>query len=283
MAVHFADDGIGVAAQFDAGHIRQMHHRAIRRGLEDDVAELIRGLKLGLGGDGGVQRLAGNGGLAADRTGGDLNILGLDGGADIGRLQGEVVELIGVQPDAHRVLGAEILNAAHARDAAQRVLHLGRHEVGDVQGGVTVGGVIHGDDQQEVGLRLGDRHAQLLHLAGQLRYRLLHLVLDLHLGDVRIGARRESGDDRNRAVGIGLGREIQKIIQAGELLLDHLGHGILHGRGIGAGIEGIHRHRRWRDGGILLHRQGEGRNGACQHDDDGDDPGEDRPVDEEAR
>ena len=75
----------------------------------------------------------------------------------------------------------------------------------------------------------------------------------------------------------------QKIIQAGELLLDHLGHGILHGRGIGAGIEGIHRHRRWRDGGILLHRQGEGRNGACQHDDDGDDPGEDRPVDEEAR
>ena len=48
--------------------------------------------------------------------------------------------------------------------------------------------VVDRDDQQEVGVGLGDQDALLLHLLRQPRDRLLDLVLDLDLGDVRVGA-----------------------------------------------------------------------------------------------
>ena len=62
----------------------------------------------------------------------------------------------------------------------------------------------------------------------------------------------------DRAVGVRGGGEIEQIVQAGELLLDHLGDRILQRRGVGAGIGGADHHRGRRDGGILLDRQGEG-------------------------
>ena len=77
-AVEQAGDGIGFRAQLDPRHIAQLHHRAAGRGLQDDVAELLRRLQLRLGGDGGVDRLAWHGGLGADLAGGDLDVLRLD-------------------------------------------------------------------------------------------------------------------------------------------------------------------------------------------------------------
>ena len=56
-----------------------------------------------------------------------------------------------------------------------------------------VGLVIDADDHQEVGRALGHRDALLLDLLRQARDRLLDLVLDLDLGDVRIDALVEHG------------------------------------------------------------------------------------------
>ncbi len=282
LSVEQAFDGIGIGAQFDPGDIAQPHHGPRGVGLENDVAELLRCLQLRLGRDSGVQFGALGSGLAAQRAGRNLGILRLDGVGDIRRHQAEIVQLVGVHPDAHGILRAEHLDIADACDAAQRVHHLGCHEVGDIDIVVAVAVVINRHDQDEIGKRFGDSDTLLLHLGGQLRDRLLHLVLHLHLGDVGIGAGRESRGDRNRSVRIRGGGEIKKIVQAGELLFDHLGDGILQRFGVGARIEGADHHGRRCDGGILRYRQAQSGDGARQHDDDGNDPGKHRAIDKEA-
>ena len=78
---------------------------------------------------------------------------------------------------------------AHAVDAADRILHVGDHVVGNVGAGERAVVVeTNADDHQEVGRRLGDGQALLLHRLRQQRHRELHLVLHLHLRDVGIGA-----------------------------------------------------------------------------------------------
>jgi hypothetical protein len=208
---------------------------------------------------------------------------GLDGIADIRRLQPEIVQLERIQPDAHGVLRAEHLDIADPGNPADRVLHMADDEVGDIDIVVAAADIIDRDDENEVRLGFGDSDALLLHFGGQDRHRLLQFVLDLDLGDVGIGAGIEGGGDGDGPGGGRGGGEIQQVIDAGELLFDHLRHGILQGLGIGAGIDGIDHHRRRRDHGILLDRQAEGGDAARQHDDNGDDPGEDRAVDEKAR
>ena len=282
IAVVKAGDGIGLRAQLDARDIAQPDHGAAGRGLEDDVAELFRRLQPRLRGDGGIDGGARRGGLLADLARRDLDILGADGTGDVGWLQGEIVQLVRVEPDAHGILRAEHPRIAHAGHPRDRVLHLGGDEVGNVDIGVASGIVIDTDHDDEVGRVLGHHHAQLLHRAGQQRHSCLHLVLHLHLGDVGIGARGKGGGDLHRAVGIGRGREVKQIVQAGELLLDHLGDGVLQGFRVRAGIGGADHHGGRRDGGILLDRQAESGNAAGQHDDHGDDPGKNRAVDEKA-
>ena len=110
---------------------------------------------------------------------------------DVAWHQRESGEPLRVEPDAHRVGRAEHVDVADARDARQRVLDVGRQIVGHVHVRALVGGVVDRDDQQEVGVGLGDPDALLLDLLRQARDRLLDLVLDLDLGDVGVGALRE--------------------------------------------------------------------------------------------
>ena len=282
VAIEQAGDFVGLRAQFDAGDIAQAHDGAAGRGLQHDFAELLRRLQARLGRDGGVELLALHGGLLADLAGGNLHVLRLDRGGHVRRHQAEILQLERVQPDAHRILRAEHLGVAHARHAGELVGHAAGDEVRHVDVVVAAGIVIDADDDDEVGLVLGDGDADLLHLRGQLGNSGLHLVLHLHLGDVRIGAGREGDGDAGAAIGVRGRREIEQVVQARELLLDNLCDGVLHRLGIGAGIDGVDHHRRRGDGGILFDRQAGGGDAARQHGDDGDDPGENRVVDEEA-
>ena len=53
-----------------------------------------------------------------------LDILRLQGVGDVLRVEAEVGELGGIEPDAHRILGAEELVIPHAGRAAYCVLHV---------------------------------------------------------------------------------------------------------------------------------------------------------------
>ena len=92
----------------------------------------------------------------------------------------------------------------------------------------------------------------------------------------------EGDGDVDAAVRLAGRGEIEQVVEARELLLDDLGDRVLAPSGRGARIGGADRPPAAGRCRVLRDRQGPDRQRAGQHDHDGDDPGEDRPVDEEA-
>ena len=105
-----------------------------------------------------------------------------------------------IHPDTHRVFCAENAQAADAISARQRVLHVTDQPVGDIGAGGFVIFIVHREDQRKLLLRFHYRDAGLLHLARQTRFRLLDLVLYLHLGGIRVGPLLEGDGNIYRAV-----------------------------------------------------------------------------------
>ncbi len=282
VAIGAAADRVVLRAQLDARDILQPHDRSIGRGAQDDVGEFLCGRQPRLGGDGRVQHLRRRAGLAAQFAGGNLDILGLD---RLDHVAGDQVvgrQLIGLQPDAHGILRAEHVGVAHAFQPADRVLQIADQIVRHVLVGAAVGGVIDRKDHQEIGAGFGDGKPLLLHRAGQPWQRLLHAVLHLDLGNVRVDALFEGRRNRHLPARAGGGAEIEQPVNAGQLLLDDLRHAVFKDFGRGTGVIGADVHLRRRDIGILLDRQRHQTAGAQQHDEDRHDPGEDRPIDENA-
>ena len=98
--------------------------------------------------------------------------------------------------------------------------------------------------------------------------------------DVGIGAERECDVKGIAAVGAARGLIIERVIDAVDLLFDRLRHRCLDHLGIGAGIIRGERNLRRHDIGKLRDRNRRNGNEARQRDDDGNDDGEARPVDE---
>ena len=111
------------------------------------------------------------------------------------------------------------------------------------------------DHHQEARVRLGDDDALLHHLARQARRRQRDLVLHLHLRDVGVGAGLEGQRDAGASAGARLRGEVEQVIDAGQLLLDHLRHRFLGGVGAGARIARADRDLRRRDARIGLDAQ----------------------------
>ncbi len=282
-AVELGQGVVVLRPKLHPGYVAQMHDGAAGGVLQDDVLELFGGLKARLGGDGGVKRRAGQGRRAAQLSCRDLGVLGPDGGDDVGGRQGVAVQLVGVEPDAHGVLGAEELGVAHAWDAAQGVLEVGGDEVGEV--GIAVAAVfgIETHHHQEIAGGLDHRQALLLDLLGQKGEGRLQLVLDLDLGDVDVGAGLEGYGDRGRARAVASRGHVEQAVDPLHLLLDDLGDAVFDGLGRGAGIDGLDGDLGQGDVGILGDGQGGDGQRTGHHDHDSHDPGEDRPVDEETR
>ena len=282
-AIVAGDDVIAFAADLDAGDIAQGHLRAVFRALQQDGGELLGRAQQGLGDDGRIQLLARRRRRTAQLPGRNLDVLGLDGTEDIRGRQIEGIQLARVQPDAHGILRAEDLDVADAVDPAERVDQAGADIIGDVGLGQAAVAGDQADDEQEIVGRLGDDDAHLLHRLGQAGGGQGQLVLHLDLGDIRVRARIEGqGDDGEARRRRGRGH-IAQIVDPLHLLFDHLGDRILQRLGRGAGIGGGDGDRGRRDGRILRDRQAQDGHGPRHHDDDGDDPGKDRAVDEEIR
>ena len=236
MAVVFDVECIGLVTQFDPCHVAQQHLRAARIHPQQNVRELVRRLQIGGAYDGGIELLVRDRRLATEFAGSHLDVLRLDCRADVVGSQAVIVQLCRVEPDAHGVLRAEKLEIADPGGAADRILYRGGDEVAKVCGGH---GPIDGheaDDDEEVFRRLRNLDALLLHRQRQAWLGELQLVLHLHLGNVRVGALIEAEGDGDAAVLVALGREIQQMIEAAELLFDHLHNRALHRLGGRAGI-----------------------------------------------
>ncbi len=276
--------GILQRSELDAGGIAQAHRGAGRRiGANDDVAEL-RGIaqppdRIDLHFEGRAGRRR----RLADLAGGDLDVLLGDRVLDVDRGDAERGELVGIEPDAHRVAAlAEDLHVADAGQALERVDHLQirviaqRHRIDRAVGRGEI------DDQHEVRVLLLDRHAGLVDDRRQDRRRLRDAVLHVDRGDAQGIADLEGDGDRRRAVVRARRRHVHHAGHAVDLLLERGRHGVGDDLGAGAGIDRADDDLRRRDLRELRDRKQEVADRAREQHDDRDRGCEDRPLDEES-
>ena len=193
-----------------------------------------------------------------------------------------LVELAGIEPDAHGILRAEGQDIADARQAADRILDRAHGEVAQV--GAREAAILgnKSDDQEKVLHGLVDDQALELNLRRQEGGGLGDLVLHLHLRNVRVGADFERDRDRNLA-GRQAGRlDIAEMVNAVEPLLDDLCDRILKHLGRCAGIGCRDRNRGRGNARVLRHRQALDRDGPADHEQNGNHPGKNGPIDKES-
>ena len=114
MSVRLGDDAVRLRARLHTRDILEAHKAAALGSAHDDIAELLgrhetavhlarRLLFLHLGH-----------GHRTDRTRRRLHVLLLDCSCDIGDRESEFCELVGIEPDTHRIIRAEDLDVADA-------------------------------------------------------------------------------------------------------------------------------------------------------------------------
>ena len=147
-------DGVGLLAQLDAGDVTEVQDGAIGVGAKDDVAELFGLDQAALRPHGVGKLLALRDRLAADLAGRVHVVLGLDRLDDFRRGDAQLGHLVGVHPNAHRVLPAEHLHARDAFDAGELVLQVDDGVVGEEVLAQFAAGRVDGDEHQRRGERL---------------------------------------------------------------------------------------------------------------------------------
>jgi len=183
-----------------------------------------------------------------------LHVLRADRRDHVAGSEPVVVEPGRIQPDAHGVRRAEHLHVADARGAVERVEQVRTHVVGEILVAHAVVGGNEPDHDEEVARRFVDADAGLLHFLRKQRQCELQLVLHLHLRGVGHGALRERQRDGGAAVGITLRGHVIEVVDAVQLLLDHLHHGVLHRLRRGAGVVEADADLRRSQRRVLAHR-----------------------------
>ena len=136
------------------------------------------------------------------------------------------------------------------------------------------------DDLENGGGFFLRHHSLLLHRLRQLGHRRRDAVLDEHLGEVQIGADVEGDIQRVTAIRGAGGLHVEHFFNAVDLLFDGQRHRLDERSGAGARIVRGDLDGGRGDGRILLDRQRANRHTAQQQDENGDDIGEHRPLDE---
>ncbi len=284
-AVELRLDDVLAQSHFGPRDVTQTDDRAaVLARLEDDVLVLPRVDERRLRHDGKRELHRAGGRLLADLTRAEQRVLLLHGAGDVGRRDAERGHPVRVHPDPHRLVrDAHHLRLPGAGHALQRVQHVHVGEVGDVVGGVALALCEHSDQHHDRRRFLLHRDAELGHCGRQLGQREVDAVLHLHLCDVGIGVEREVDGQRELAVGGGGRHHVEHVVDAVDLRLDWRRHRIGERLRVGAGVRRRHGDLDRRDRRILLDRQHHHRDEAGDAEDDRDDRGEDRPLDEEPR
>ena len=123
------------------GQRLQTDERAIGIALEDDVIELRGFGETPNGADADLELLAGDGGLGADLSGGDLDVLFLESVYHIVGGEGAAGHAHRIEPEAHGIFAlAEDEDVGDAGHALERVAHIHVEVVADEDRGKTAVG-----------------------------------------------------------------------------------------------------------------------------------------------
>ena len=249
-------------------------------GFHQNPFKLLGPTQAAAQGQHGIQLLSGGRGVLAQLARGQLDVLRSNRCGDVAGGDPKGLQLVGVQPNAHRVFGAKEVGLAHPLDPSQLIEHGGGGKAAQGHGALAV--VLGGQDHkhQVIALRLGDGHAQAAHIVGQTCLDTLVSVLRLHRGDVDVGASlKRQGQRAGPQFGGGL--HVEQAFDAVHFLLDERGHGLLDHLGRSARVGDVERDGGLRHLRVLSHRHLAQGQHPRQDDEDGDHPCKDGAVDEE--
>ena len=281
--VEAAVDDVLPQPHLDPGHVLQADDGPLAlAGAEDDVlVALGLGVRL-LGDDREGQLHVPRRGLLADLPRPVEGVLAGDRLLDVGGGDPERGHAVRVHPDPHGLVGdAHDRGLAGAGHALDRVEDVDVRVVGDVLAAVALLLRVDADQHHDRRGLLLHRDALLHHGRRQLGHGEVDPVLHLHLGDVGVGVEGEVDGEGQDAGGGARRRHVEHVVDAVDLGLDGRRHRVGEGLRVGARVDGGHRHLHGRDRGVLLDRQGAHGHEAGQAQDDRDDRGEDRALDEE--
>ena len=122
-------------ADLHAGHIAQVHHRAVAIRAQNNILKLLRTFKPRLRRHRGVQILSLKRRQRANFTAGNLRILRFNGGLHVRGHQTVAGQLERIKPDAHGVLRAKNGGFTHAFNPAQWLLQGTDEEIADIKAG----------------------------------------------------------------------------------------------------------------------------------------------------
>src|SRR5437868_810492 len=136
-------------------------------------------------------------------------------------------------------------------------------------------------DHGDVGRLFLRRYTDALHIGRENGDRDGDAVLDQHLRGIEIGAELKGDAERHVAVARALRRHVEHVLNAVDLLFDRCRDRFRYHLRVGAGIGGRDLDRWWRNVRILGNWKRRKRDHPDERDDNADDAGKDRPVDEE--
>src|SRR5262249_36933350 len=282
-AVEAAVAVLRLCAHFNPRDMLDPEDGAIGIGGQDDGGEFLWLREPPLSFDVDLDLLLGRDRRGADAAQRRLNVLTLDRGDHVVRRQIELGQAVRVEPDAQRIVERpEQRCLPNTFDARQWIYDVDRRVVAQINGIVGALRRIEVDDLQQRGGFLADGEAVARDLSRQLRNGETGAVLHVDGVDVGIRAQREGHrQDVTTIRGAG-GLVIERVVDAVDLLLDRLRHGRFDHLGIGARIARVECNLRRYDVRELRDRDRENRDDAGKRDDDGDDDGKPRPLDENA-
>jgi hypothetical protein len=282
LAVEPERDRVVFRTEAHAADVVDADESTVRLRHEDDVAELGGAVKPPVRLNGVLVRLVAVGRRGADGARRDLHVLLLERGRD--RPGGQIVvgQLLGIQPQPHRVLAlAEDGHAAHARDALDIVDDVVLEIVGDERLVVILVVRRHADAHDERAVVLRDLHAGQRHGLRQMTLREIHRVLHVVGGLIEIAADVERAGDRRAALARRLRRHVTQTLNAVDGVFEDVRHARLDRERVGADVGRGDRDGRRRDVRVLRDRQRRNRDDPEQKNDERADRRKDGPPQEE--
>ena len=256
LIVELGAQRIATGTHLDARHVAQADQRAILRRFQNDIAKLFFGMQTALGVNGDQEIALLRQRLGAKLSGRHLDVLLLHRRHHIRSRQTAGRDLIGIQPDAHRIFtGAKNLDLADAGQARQLILHFQRGVVAHIQRVVLPvwRKQMHHQGQRRRLLLGGD--PQTAYILRQARFGLRDAVLHLNLRLIRVGTRAEGDGGDQHAVGAGDRFHVHHVFNAVDRFLQRRRHGLGNHFRVGAGIFRAHLDARRDDIRIFAHRQ----------------------------
>ena len=271
-----------LGAKFGMAHVAQADERAVVIAFQDDVVELGGLGETADGANADLKLLAGNGGLGTDLSGGDFDVLLLEGVDCVVRGQAASRHAHGIEPETHRVLAlAEDEDFGYAGNAFQAIAHIHVEVVAHEEWGVAAVGRKDSGAKHEVLRTLLHRDTDLLDRVGQASQGGVDPVLDVHGSEVGVAGEIEGRRDLAEAIVAAGGSDVLHALGAVDLLLERRGDRRFHRLRAGPGIDAGDADLRRREIGELRDGQCGNDDRARQNDEQGADRRENRAMDEE--